>query len=395
MKSTRRRIVIALVVFLFLGYVVYRGADRHSDFRYQYGAARQFWKTGEIHIAAQPRYPITLHVMLAPLAALPLGMAVAVWAVVSFAAVAALPKVLQKLSGVEPRRQIVVWLLAGPFFLDALVLGQFDPINMLLVASGLVVARQGQGAIGAVLIGLAGMIKFLPLAHWTTLLARRPTLGVAAGMGLTVALGVGLVVAAVGWTPALAEIRAQAEWVQTREKPWHLVERGRDLRPNNESLPIVLARTFGDLPPGPRDWKAVSLARLPLSMIWKIWWAILATLGIGWLVSLRPAGRVDPARGDVAMFALTSIGMLAASPICWNHYFLWILPAALFLIHRRRLLIAAAIASLLVTAEPSRLARGMGGHMLIALGLFWIVVHDLRRESQSQSQGLGQSESEG
>ncbi len=32
------------------------------------------------------------------------------------------------------------------------------------------------------------------------------------------------------------------------EKPWHLVARGTDLRPNNESLPIVLARTFSAMP---------------------------------------------------------------------------------------------------------------------------------------------------
>jgi hypothetical protein len=79
------------------------------------------------------------------------------------------------------------------------------------------------------------------------------------------------------------------------------------------------------------------------------------------------------------MFALTSIAMLAATPICWNHYFLWTLPAALFLIDRPRLLVALAAVSLVVTATPA--ARGLGGHMLIALGLYLLVLHDLRREA--------------
>ena len=67
--------------------------------------------------------------------------------------------------------------------------------------------------------------------------------------------------------------------------------------------------------------------------------------------------------------------MLAVTPICWNHYFLWTLPAALFLIHRPRLLLTAAVLSLAFTLWPP--ARAAGGHMVMALGLFGLVVHDL------------------
>ncbi len=380
MKRRRRQLSLVLAVLAFLVYVIYRGAHRGSDFKYPYGAARLLWKTGELHVRAQPRYPITLHVMLAPVAGLPLGAAVAVWAGLSVAAVGALPGVLGRLSGVEPGRQLAAWALAAPFFFDALVLGQSDPINILLVSAGLVAAKGGRGATGAGLIGAAGLIKVLPFAHWATLLARRRTGDVWGGMALTAVFGAALVVAAVGWGPALAEVRAQAEWVRDREKPWHLVDRGTDLRPNNESLPIVLARTFGDLPAGSRrDWDSVSLARLPLGLVWGAWWAALAALGAGWLASVRPAGRVATGRGWLAMFGLTSVMMLAATPICWNHYFLWTLPAALFLTHRPRLLLAAAAASLLVTAWPA--ARGVGCHMLLALGLFGLVVRDLRDEA--------------
>jgi hypothetical protein len=390
MKLKHPKIALALVVVFavipFLTYVVRRGSKKGSDFRYPYGAARLLWTTGHLNVRAQPRYPISLHVMLAPLASQPLGTAVAVWAGLSVAAIAALPGMLGRLSGIAPRRQVAAWVLVAPFFIDALVLGQSDPINLFLVTAGLVAARGGRGAAGAGLVGLAGLIKILPIVHWGTLLARRRSWDVWAGMALTVALGFGMIVAAVGWEQALEAIRAQVEWVRDREKPWHLVARGGDLRPNNESLPIVLARTFGDIPPAYRDRRAVSLARLPLGPIWTAWWAILALLVVGWLTSLRPASRVEDGRGWLGMFALSSIVMLAATPICWPHYFLWTLPAALFLINRRRLLIAAAAASLLVLADPSQAARGMGGHMLLALGLFALVVHDLRRAVASTPQ---------
>ena len=163
--------------------------------------------------------------------------------------------------------------------------------------------------------------------------------------------------------------------------PSQPVTRSDEIRPNNESLPVVLARMFGDIPPAVRGGRTIVLARLPLEVIWPIWWAILAALAIGWLAALKDNGGVwSPGRAWLGMFALTSIGMLAATPICWNHYFLWTLPAALFLVHRPRLLLAAAVASLLVSA--SQPARGLGCHMMLALGLFAFVVHDLIRESK-------------
>jgi hypothetical protein len=77
------------------------------------------------------------------------------------------------------------------------------------------------------------------------------------------------------------------------------------------------------------------------------------------------------------MFALTAILMLACTPICWHHYFLWTLPAALFLSHHRRWLLAAAALSLAGTA--SQAARGLGCHMVMALVFFVAVARELWR----------------
>ena len=159
--------------------------------------------TGGLNVGRHARYPITFHVILAPLAALPLGVAVAIWAGLSMMAVGALPAILHGLTGIAPRRQLVAWALAAPFFADALVLGQSDPINLFLVACGLLAARKERGITAAALIGLAGLIKLLPLLHWATLLSRRRSWDVWLGMALLGALGIGSLVAVVGWEPAL------------------------------------------------------------------------------------------------------------------------------------------------------------------------------------------------
>ena len=196
------------------------------------------------------------------------------------------------------------------------------------------------------------MIKILPVLQWATLLARSKSPSVLVGIAASVLLGFGLVAVSVGPSRAVAGFREQAEWITLNEKPWHLVARGGDLRPNNESLPIVLARTLSAIPEENRPKNVVVLARLPLNVIWTSWGVIVGVLGLTWLLCIRPAGRLEPARGWLGMFALTSILMLAATPICWHHYFLWTLPAALFLIERPAVVFGYATVSIIGSAIP-------------------------------------------
>jgi alpha-1,2-mannosyltransferase len=367
--------VVGLLAFL--GYVSMRGGSKGNDFKYPYNAARKVWKTGELSVETQPRYPITFHVLLAPLASRSLGTAAAVWAILSVGAVAALPFVIGRLSGIRPRLQVLALAAVAPFFVDAIVLGQGDPINILLVAWGLLAVKEGRGFRGAGLIGLAGMIKILPLIHWGTALAQSRSPRVLLGIAATMLAGFELVALAVGTSQAISGFREQAEWVQSNEKPWHLVARGGDIRPNNESLPIVLARTFGDMPQEHRPRNVLVLARLPLNAIWAAWGIVLAAMAVTWAACVRPAGRLEPKRGLLGMFALTSIVMLAATPICWHHYFLWTLPAVLFLATRPALVVSYAVVSLVGSAVPQ--ARGLGIHMALALVLFVLVAREILR----------------
>jgi hypothetical protein len=360
---------------------VQRGASRASDFKYVYGAARHVWEHRALSVRSQARYPITFHVLLAPLAAFPLGVAVAVWAVLSLAAIAALPHVLEGLSGRGLRQQLLAWASVLPFFVDALVLGQSDPINLFLVAAGLLLACKNRCMAGAWLIGLAGLVKFLPLVHWGTLLSRQRSWNVWLGMVLSLATGLGLLVAVVGTSGAQDGIRQQIAYLRGRHSPLGIIERGADLRPNNESIPMVLVRLCGDLPQESERLAPIRLPRLSVRAIFGLWYGTVGLLTAGWLAAAFLASGLPPGRSWLAIFALSSILMLASTPICWNHYFLWTLPAALFLGHRRRLLGTLAAANLGVTLCPA--ARALGGHMMIAIGLFGLVLADLANSSSA------------
>jgi len=365
---------LALLAAVVLTYSIIRGATSTSDFKNPYRVARVFWETGTLDIRGEPRYPPTVRVLLAPLAALPIGLAAAVWALLNLAAVAALPGALERLSGASLREQALPWLAVLPFMLDAFALGQSDPINLFLVTAGLGLARASRPVTGAGLIGLAGMIKVLPIAFWGVPAVRRRLAATVAGALMTLLASIALLVVFAGWGPGL---RGIAEWLtvlREQEGPWGLVATQNSLRENNEALAIVLARTFGDLDPGLLR-NAVSLARLRLDVIWGIWVAILAAMMLTWVGCAVRARRAPSERGWLGMFALTAVVMLVASPIAWPHYFLWLLPAALFLARRRRLLVAVAVLAPLGMMIP--VLRGLGWHMAMALVLFAIVAREL------------------
>ena len=76
-RSLDRRVLILLAIcaVLVVTYSIIRGATGTSDFKNPYRVARIFWETGALDIRGEPRYPPTVRVLLAPLAALPLGVA--------------------------------------------------------------------------------------------------------------------------------------------------------------------------------------------------------------------------------------------------------------------------------------------------------------------------------
>jgi hypothetical protein len=194
------------------------------------------------------------------------------------------------------------------------------------------------------------------------------------------------VTAFAGWH---AGIQSFVEWrdgLRESEGPWGLVATRNSLRENNESLPVVLARTFGDLDPS-LTRNAVTLARLPLSSIWVVWLLCLAVMAAVWLLCAWRARAAAPDRAWLGMFALTAILMLAMTPIAWPHYFVWLLPATVFLSGRPRLLLGVAAFGQVGMMIAS--LRGLGGHMALALVLFAVVARDLLHAPAAPSGARG------
>jgi hypothetical protein len=375
-RSLDRRVLILLAICaaLVVTYSIIRGATGTSDFKNPYRVARVFWQTGALDIRGEPRYPPTVRVLLAPLAALPLGVAAAIWALASLAAILALPRLLERLSGAPLRAQVLPWVAVLPYLLDAFALGQAEPINLFLVTWGLTLARRARPLAGAGLIGLAGMIKVLPAVFWGVLIARGRSVAAGAGAGLTIAAGAALLVIAAGWERGLRSIGEWLAVLREGEGPWGLIATQNSLRENNEALAVVLARTLGDLDPG-LTRNAVSLAHLPLGAVWGIWFTALAAMGAAWIACAWRTRHAAADRAWLGMFGLTAPLMLAATHIAWPHYFLWLLPATLFLRARPRVLVAAAILGQAGMMIP--VLRGLGCHTAVALVLFALVARDL------------------
>ena len=161
--------------------------------------------------------------LLAPLAALPIAVAAGIWALLSLAAMAALPDAIERLSNVSLRDQALPWLAVLTFILDAFALGQSDPINLFLVTSGLALARASRPIAGAGLVGLAGMIKVLPIIFWSVLAVRRRLAAAVAGALMTIVASLALLTVFGGWVPGLGSVAEWLGFLHEREGPWVLV----------------------------------------------------------------------------------------------------------------------------------------------------------------------------
>ncbi len=129
--------------------------------------------------------PPALALLMAPLGALPLVPAYAIWAALGAAALAAAAYFLGRLADVRQRMRLLPFAILAPPSLIALTEGQTTPFVLLAVAASLRVPPFWSGA----LLGLAAFRpQFLPLFALVALTERRRAIGLA----VTVAM-VGLV----------------------------------------------------------------------------------------------------------------------------------------------------------------------------------------------------------
>jgi len=322
------------------------------------------------------RYPPTFQALLAPLGLFPLPVAGVIWQLLNVLAVLGLPRALARLSGVPPARQWPAWLLALPFMLDNLVLAQNGPLLLFLVTAGLALARSGTSVAGGALVGLAALQKVLPICFLGVPLFLKRVRGTMMALALTGLFAAALLTVAVGPAQALDGVGQWWHELRATNSPWAMVEAGRSLRYNNQALAVTIARTLCRV--DPRAAKgAVRIASFPLAVGWVIYGLIAAAAALAWLAAAWRCRTRDGSRAWLGMYALSTPLMLVASPVVWTHYFVWLLPTALFLRDRVRLLLILAGASMI--ALGLRPARGLGFHMMLSLVLFALCAWEIMR----------------
>ena len=365
---------------------VWRALHGGSDFPGFHRAARSVWTASDLSLDdAVRRYLPAFRILLAPLGALALPWACALWQALNLAALAATPRALERLSGIPRREQLLAFAAVAPFLFDSFALGQSAPLLLWLVTEGLALARVGRASSGGALIAAAALVKIVPALFLAVPAVLRRAWRTALGAGSAL---VALAILSTAIVPLRDSAGASVVWwreVSHSQAPWDLVASGRALRHTNQGLGVVLARTLTDVSAARARGK-VQLASIPSAWAWRIYGAILTALAAGWLAGAVRARRLESARAWLGMQALTAIAMLAASPIVWPHYFAWLLPALLFLHPRRRAVLACGAGAWLAIALPP--ARALGFHMFLSLGLFAAVLRELWRAEERTSADL-------
>lgn len=268
-------------------------------------------------------YPPIAAMLFAPVAALPVSVAAALW---SFGTVVALGYavglVVRVLSPAAP------WwtspaLTAGSLALEPvwshLSFGQINTLLMALVVHDLLRAdRRWSGA----LVGLAAGLKLTPLVFVVFLLL--------VGRIRAAALAAGSFVATVVVGFLVTPRDAWAYWTALAGDADRV---GGVAYAGNQSALSVLWRLLG---------------HEPSTLVWLV---VAGALGVGTLLLGVVAWRRGDAVGSVLGTCLAAAAMLLASPISWNHHWVWAVPLVLVLWHLGAVPArAVALAWVLVTA---------------------------------------------
>ena len=270
-----------------------------------------------------------------------------------------------------------VWavVLVSANFAHAIQANQITMWTLLLCVAGLALVERRRGLLGGGLLGLAVLIKTLPIAFALYFVLRRRWRALAGMVIAMVLFDAVPSIAFFGWTGAIAEHRAwlrRAEWHSNRrliEEPLLRVHR----HGTNSSYAAVLTRwlrdvpnaqrqviLYGDPPPEvvqetraalaadqiltldpmpPREgaWseKRIDIAWVPRFHVAElsaedVWWIWVGTLAVGlaalvWMT--WKTGRGDTNEQWVPLAALWLLALFWPSPMARHYYLAWAFPA--------------------------------------------------------------------
>lgn len=244
-------------------------------------------------------YPPISAVLMAPLAAMPVSAAVLVWSALSVLALVATWRACLPAAGPV----LLTVASAGSLVLepvhDTLARGQINLLLLALVAVDLVPAKHHRWQ--GVLLGIAAGIKLTPLVFFAFLMLTRQwrvLRNAVAGLVATVLIGV-LVMPRGSWR----------YWTEL------LPDSGRIGDPayaGNQSVMGLFSR-IGD----EAGW------------VRPAWFVVSVALGIGGLLLARAWWL----RGDrLTAVSVCALAVLFASPVSWNHHWVWAIPLGLVLV---------------------------------------------------------------
>jgi alpha-1,2-mannosyltransferase len=353
----RRAVNLGLVgLLLAVGVTSFeRARTLEYDFSHFYLDARYVWEHGALNpdVRAFTREPgarqllfylPAVPVVLAPLTAFGLQPAALAWAALQVASLGFVLRALRR--WMTDRAFLVAVVVALPAIWDAARFNQLSfPILALLVAAVVALERRRCFEAGA-LLGLAAVIKLLPVIFVPWLLLTRRYV---AAVGFVLAA---LVLALV---PPLVAFGAEqtrayhADWwaynaqgasaggLLNRDAPEHFIDH------RNESISQVLARWTWPDHPWRAPWQPLALSATAVQQVSRGGALLLLLL----LLTFTHGSRALTSTGRLrAEFAAYCIALAVLSPLLRTYYFVWSLPALV-------LLAACAV-------ETSRNARRLG-----------------------------------
>ena len=379
LRSFRTLLLALLLVTASVG--VYRSIHGGSDFDGFYQRVSEFRKTGNMPFEhTVRRYPPTFQIILLPLTLFRLPIATVIWQMINLLALLMTPKAFEELSYIPPNRQWPAWLFVSPFILDNFLLGQSAPILIFLVTTGLALVKRNRAICGSFLIGIAGLLKIFPVVLVVVPFVMRRFRDAFLGIVITVLFGAGIMILAMSPNYAINYTSRWIKEIRTEHTPWAYAKKGTSLRYNNQSLAITIARTIS---PVENAKGAVRLALLPIRISKIIFTGLVIIVVTVWILVAWHVYKFNLPENLIGLMAMTIIAVLTVSPIVWTHYFMWLLPAAIFFVHRSGFLMICSIISLSALASNS--ARALGVHTGLSLLFYFLIASDILAEDRGSN----------
>lgn len=307
-RTARRLIaVLALAVGLWCALLAWRWGW-FIDLRvYELGAGALFG--GDLygvrfHVADLPfTYPPFAAVLLLPLAVLPIWLSAFLWSLACVVVLAWVLDLTLRACGAAPRAWVLPAVVAAALLAEPVWSTlSFGQVNLFLTAAILADVLRPERRHAGWLVGVAAGVKLTPLFFVAFLLVtgHRRAAGTAVGaFAATVLVG--------------AVAAPSASWAYWTDVLWDPGRVGGVEYAGNQSVLGILSRLLGHEAPT------------------ALWFAVAGTTALVSLLAARLLWRsASPAARPLAV-CTASYGMLLASPISWDHHWVWLVPTVVAL----------------------------------------------------------------